>query len=138
MSLATWILGELRAAMPQEPIFDGPRSAFAFDGVPVPASAQRCIVVHIVSPSHEGVTLKPTKDRARARAIVHTFATTRTEMEARQGKIARALKNRTPIDDRYEWSLIEHPESRQVDPDPSVPGAPFHAIDVFRVDGFEK
>ena len=138
MSLATWILGELRTVMPQEPIFDGPRSAYTFDGVAVAASVQRCVVVHVVSPSHESVTVEPTADLARARAIVHTFATTRAEMEARQGKIARALKNRTPADERYEWSLFEHPESRQVDPDPSVPGAPFHAIDVFHVAGFEK
>lgn len=138
MSLATWVLGELRAVMPQEPIFDGPRSAFTFDGRPVAADVTRCIVVHVVSPSHDGVTVTPTKDLARAQVIVHTFATTRTEMEARQVKIAAALKNRTPADDRYAWSLIEHPESRQADPDPTLPGAQLHAVDVFHVAGFEK
>jgi hypothetical protein len=138
MSIATWVLGELRAVMPQEPIFDGPRSAFTFDGRPVAADVTRCVVVHTVMPSHEMVTVTPTKDLSRAQVIVHAYATTRNEVEARQAKIITALKNRTPSDDRYEWSMFEHSESRREDPDPAVPGVQFHTIDVFRVAGFEK
>lgn len=138
MSLATWVLQQIRAALPAEPIFDGPRTGHTFDGVPVAADVRRLIVVHTSGPSHEDITLKPTKDLARARIIVHSFALTRTEVEARQRAVARALKNRVPVDADYEWSPIAHPVSRWDDPDTTLVAPQLHAIDEFVVAGFEK
>lgn len=137
MSLATWVLNELRALMPNEAIFDGPRSGRTFDGRPVPPAETRCVVVHTIMPRHDMVTLKPTQDLATARIIVHTFAETRRELESRQAKI-KLLKNRAPSDPGYEWSLLEHDESRRADPDPNVPIEHLHAIDSFKAIGFEK
>jgi hypothetical protein len=138
MSLATWALSRLRVELPHEPIFDGPRSARTFDGVAVPAEVRRLIVVHIVGPKHTSVTVTPTKDLARARILVHSFALTRNEIDARRRAVAVALKNRVPTDDAYEWSLVEHTESRMDDPDLALPQPQLHAIDEFEVSGFEK
>lgn len=138
MSLATWVLEQIRDALPDEPIFDGPRTARTFDGRAVAPEARRLVVVHFVGPTHTPVTDSPSKDVARARILIHTFALTRREVDARRSAIVRALKNRMPADDAYEWSFIEHPVSRWDDPDLALTAPQLHAIDEFTVAGFEK
>ncbi|WP_336633450.1 MULTISPECIES: hypothetical protein [unclassified Microbacterium] len=138
MSLATWVLDQIREALPGEPIFDGPRTARTFDGRTVAPEVQRLVVVHFVGPTHTPVTDSPSKDVARARILIHTFALTRREVDARRSAIVRALKNRMPSDDAYEWSFIEHPVSKWDDPDLALTSPQLHAIDEFTVAGFEK
>ena len=139
MNLAEWTLAQLRAQLPQEPIFDGPRTSRTFDGRLVLPSVRRLIVVHTIAPSHQGVTLVPSKDIARARIIVHTFALSRREIEARRERVLAALKNQTPDDDRYTWASIEHPVSRDEDPDLTLIAEPqLHTLDEFTVAGMEK
>lgn len=141
MSLTTWALERLRAELPHEPIFDGPRSAATFDGVPVPPEARRLIVVHTVGPRHKDVTLAPSERTpafARVRLIVHTFALSRREVDERRKAIWRALRYRVPTDPSYEWSYPEHEEARGDDPDLTLVAPQLHAIDEFAYAGFEK
>lgn len=141
MSLTTWALERLRAELPHEPIFDGPRTGRTFDGVPVLPEVQRLIVVHTVGAGHRDVALAPSERApalARARLIIHTFALTRREVEERRKAIWRALRYRVPEDPDYSWSYPEHDEVRDGDPDFTLVAPQLHAIDEFAYAGFEK
>lgn len=137
VSLADWVLERLRLVLPAEPIFDAVREDVSFDGAAV-LDTTRYVIVYCLRPSHDVVTLAAGKDRADVTFTVHSFGTTRREVEWRSKRV-QSLKNQRPVVDGYELGPIEHPISRLEGPDYSVPDRRIlYAVDQFRVGGFES
>jgi len=127
--LADWVYAQLVGSFPSsEPIFDAIRV-----GTP-----NKYVVLYCPRPKHDVVTLAAGKDQVDVTFTVHSFGTTRAEVDWRQKRVAAALKNLVPAVDGYEYGQVEHPISRLEGPDYSVPDRVIlYGVDQFHVGGFE-
>lgn len=136
MTLADWVLARLRAAMPNEAIYDGAMGPKSFDGGPGGSSLQQFVIVHCPELAHDSVGLSAASDVVGGTVTVHSFGTSRNERSWRQKRVVGALLDQVPVVDGFMFEPITHPVSRNGNDDYSIPDRiVLYGIDQFDIKG---